>query len=76
MIPLVDLSDPDPAAVDEGLTRAGFLLVAGHGVDAGPAGAVRAAAGGFFALPVAVEERYAVRWSDRESGSGPVRVAR
>ncbi len=65
MIPLVDLSDPDPAAVDEGLTRAGFLLVAGHGLDAGLAAAVRAAAREFFALPVAGKERYAVRIGGR-----------
>ncbi|KIA65308.1 isopenicillin N synthase family dioxygenase [Nocardia vulneris] len=46
--------------VDEGLRRAGFLLVYGHGVAADLAGAVRAAARRFFALPDAVKQRYAV----------------
>ncbi|MFC9438535.1 isopenicillin N synthase family dioxygenase [Nocardia sp. NPDC057030] len=46
--------------VDEGLRRAGFLLVHGHGVPEGLAGSVRAAARRFFALPDAVKERYAV----------------
>lgn len=46
--------------VDEGLRRAGFLLVHGHGVPEGLAAEVRAAARRFFALPEAVKERYAV----------------
>ncbi|WP_378732368.1 isopenicillin N synthase family dioxygenase [Nocardia brasiliensis] len=46
--------------VDEGLRRAGFLLVHGHGVPAGLAGQVRAAARRFFALPDPVKEKYAV----------------
>ncbi|MFI5779915.1 isopenicillin N synthase family dioxygenase [Nocardia sp. NPDC051570] len=47
-------------AVDEGLRRAGFLLVRGHGVPAELPGAVRAAARRFFALPERVKQRYAV----------------
>ncbi|MEU7138457.1 2-oxoglutarate and iron-dependent oxygenase domain-containing protein [Nocardia sp. NPDC046473] len=46
--------------VDEGLRRAGFLLVHGHGVPEGLAGQVRAAARRFFALPDPVKEKYAV----------------
>jgi isopenicillin N synthase-like dioxygenase len=65
VIPLVDLSDPDPAAVDEGLTRAGFLLVTGHGVGEDLRAGVRSAAREFFALPAAVKERYAVRIGGR-----------
>ncbi len=46
--------------VDDGLRRAGFLLVRGHGVPAGLPGAVRDAARRFFALPEPVKQRYAV----------------
>lgn len=46
--------------VDAGLQRAGFLLVRGHGVPEELPAAVRAAARRFFALPVAVKQRYAV----------------
>ncbi|MCW2689323.1 MAG: oxidoreductase, partial [Mycobacterium sp.] len=48
------------AAVDEGLQRAGFILVTGHGVDPALARGVRAAARSFFGQPVAVKERYSV----------------
>ena len=48
------------ASVDEGLQRAGFILVTGHGVDPTLAGAVRAAAREFFALPDEVKARYSV----------------
>ncbi|MFQ6398186.1 isopenicillin N synthase family dioxygenase [Nocardia sp. KC 131] len=46
--------------VDEGLRRAGFLLVYGHGLPQELPAAVRAAARRFFALPEQVKERYAV----------------
>jgi isopenicillin N synthase-like dioxygenase len=46
--------------VDEGLRRAGFLLVHGHDVPADLPAAVRAAARRFFALPDSAKERYAV----------------
>ncbi|WP_433202250.1 isopenicillin N synthase family dioxygenase [Nocardia sp. CA-107356] len=46
--------------VDEGLRRAGFLLVYGHGIPEGLPAAVRAAARHFFALPEEVKQRYAV----------------
>lgn len=46
--------------VDEGLQRAGFILVTGHGVDATLASDVRAAAREFFALPASVKGRYSV----------------
>ncbi len=48
------------AQVDEGLQRAGFILVTGHGVDAGLAHAVRAASREFFALPDEIKQRYSV----------------
>lgn len=46
--------------VDEGLRRAGFLLVYGHGIPVELPARVRAAARRFFALPDAVKQRYAV----------------
>ncbi|MEC3914881.1 isopenicillin N synthase family dioxygenase [Nocardia sp. CDC160] len=46
--------------VDEGMQRAGFLLVRGHGVPEGLPAALRAAARRFFALPETVKQRYAV----------------
>src|SRR5258708_38101334 len=46
--------------VDAALSRAGFLLVTGHGVSQETRAAVRAAARAFFALPVEVKQRYAV----------------
>jgi isopenicillin N synthase-like dioxygenase len=46
--------------VDEGLRRAGFILVTGHGVDRGLAAAVRAASRQFFDQPDAVKQRYSV----------------
>ncbi|KAA0083342.1 isopenicillin N synthase family oxygenase [Mycolicibacterium sp. P9-64] len=46
--------------VDEGLQRAGFILVTGHGVDPELAAAVRAASRDFFAEPDAVKQRYSV----------------
>ncbi|MFF2551683.1 isopenicillin N synthase family dioxygenase [Nocardia sp. NPDC058058] len=45
--------------VDEGMQRAGFLLVRGHGVRQGLPGELRAAARRFFALPAEVKQRYA-----------------
>ena len=69
-IPTIDLrtwhaGGPEAAAlatrIDVALQRAGFLLVTGHGVDAGLRAEVRAAARRFFALPGEVKQRYAVR---------------
>jgi len=51
--------------IDVALQRAGFLLVTGHGVDAGLRAEVRAAARRFFALPDDVKRRYAVRIGGR-----------
>jgi isopenicillin N synthase-like dioxygenase len=51
--------------IDVALQRAGFLLVTGHGVDAGLRADVRAAARRFFALPEDVKQRYAVRIGGR-----------
>ncbi|KUI25465.1 isopenicillin N synthase family oxygenase [Mycobacterium sp. GA-2829] len=69
MIATIDLSrwyaggaeaDAVAAAGDEGLQRAGFILVTGHGVDPRLAADVRAAARTFFALPHPVKARYSV----------------
>ncbi|MFP5019836.1 isopenicillin N synthase family dioxygenase [Pseudonocardia phyllosphaerae] len=60
LIPTVDLTAADAAAVDTALQRAGFLQVVGHDLPGGAAGAVRAAAREFFALPEEVKRRYAV----------------
>lgn len=75
MIPTIDLGPwltGDAAArariaatVDEALCSAGFLLVTGHGVDPGLRAAIREAARGFFRLPAAVKEPYAVRVGGR-----------
>jgi len=46
-------------AVDEALQRSGFMLVAGHGVPAEVATALRGSAAEFFALPEAVKRSYA-----------------
>ncbi|MFD9130599.1 isopenicillin N synthase family dioxygenase [Kitasatospora sp. NPDC059571] len=46
--------------VDEALSRAGFLLLTGHGADARQRAEVRAAAREFFLLPEPVKRRYAV----------------
>lgn len=48
------------AQVDEGLQRAGFILVTGHGVDPVLTADVRAAARAFFAQPEEVKRRYSV----------------
>src|SRR5882757_5564179 len=53
-------ADAVAAEVDEGLQRAGFILVTGHGVDPDLAAAVRAASREFFAEPDAVKQRYGV----------------
>lgn len=69
MIATIDLSrwyaggaeaDAVAAEVDEGLQRAGFILVTGHGVDSRLAADVRAASRAFFAQPDAVKQRYSV----------------
>ncbi|WP_101946570.1 isopenicillin N synthase family oxygenase [Mycobacterium sp. 3519A] len=69
MIATVDIShwregaaaaDRVAVAVDEGLQRAGFILVTGHGIDPSLPAEVRAAAREFFALPDEVKQRYAV----------------
>jgi len=69
-IPVIDLApwlsgDPDARArtaeaVDEALSRAGFLLITGHGVGGEVRERVRAAAREFFALPAEVKQRYSV----------------
>ncbi|WNI19449.1 isopenicillin N synthase family dioxygenase [Actinacidiphila sp. ITFR-21] len=69
-IPVIDLApwlsgDADAraataAAVDTALTRAGFLLLTGHGVSREARAAVRGAARRFFALPQEAKQRYAV----------------
>lgn len=73
-IPTIDLQvwragGPEAVAlatrIDTALQRAGFLLVTGHGVDAELRAAVRAAARRFFALPLEVKQRYAVRIGGR-----------
>jgi isopenicillin N synthase-like dioxygenase len=53
------------AAVDAALRAAGFLLVTGHGVDPALRTAIRDAARGFFRLPAAVKEPYAVKVGGR-----------
>jgi isopenicillin N synthase-like dioxygenase len=53
-------ADNVAAAVDEGLQRAGFILVTGHGVDPALARDVRAAARAFFDQPGEVKRRYSV----------------
>jgi isopenicillin N synthase-like dioxygenase len=53
-------ADRVAVAVDEGLQRAGFILVTGHGIDPSLPAEVRAAAREFFALPDEVKQRYAV----------------
>ena len=69
MIATVDIShwreggaqaDIAASAVDEGLQRAGFILVTGHGVDAALARDVRTAARAFFGQPDDVKRRYSV----------------
>ena len=53
-------ADALAAEVDEGLQRAGFIVVTGHGVDIDLAARVRAASREFFALPTEVKARYSV----------------
>jgi isopenicillin N synthase-like dioxygenase len=53
-------ADATASIVDEGLQRAGFILVTGHGVDPVLARNVRAAARVFFDQPEAVKRRYSV----------------
>ena len=53
------------AEVDAALTRVGFLLVTGHGVDPELPARVRAATRAFFALPVEVKRRYAATIAGR-----------
>ena len=48
------------AAVDTALSKAGFLLLTGHGVSRARREAVRRASRRFFALPEEVKRRYAV----------------
>ncbi|MFI6638888.1 isopenicillin N synthase family dioxygenase [Streptomyces sp. NPDC050504] len=74
-LPVVDLREwrtggPDArraiaAAVDPALRDAGFLLVTGHGVDAGLRAGIRSAAREFFGLPTELKERYAVKVGGR-----------
>lgn len=69
MIATIDISrwhaggadaDAVAAELDEGLQRAGFILVTGHGVDPALSAHVRAAARRFFDLPEEVKARYSV----------------
>src|SRR3984893_3394602 len=53
-------ADKVAAAVDEGLQRAGFILITGHGVDPAQAREVRSAARAFFTLPEDIKQRYEV----------------
>ncbi|WP_411088477.1 isopenicillin N synthase family dioxygenase [Streptomyces sp. 061-3] len=53
------------ATVDAALQAAGFLLVTGHGVDPALRTAIRDAARGFFRLPAAAKEPYAVKVGGR-----------
>jgi isopenicillin N synthase-like dioxygenase len=53
-------ADALAAEVDEGLQRAGFIVITGHGVDIDLAARVRAASREFFALPDEVKQRYSV----------------
>jgi isopenicillin N synthase-like dioxygenase len=55
-----DEADAVALEVDEGLQRAGFILVTSHGVDAALARGVRAAAREFFELPDDIKRRYSV----------------
>ncbi|MCX2183327.1 isopenicillin N synthase family oxygenase [Streptomyces sp. SKN60] len=67
-LPTIDLRrDPRPQlpAVDLALRKAGFLLVAGHGVDRDLRAEIRAVARRFFHLPTAVKEPYAVKVGGR-----------
>ncbi|MFE0425936.1 isopenicillin N synthase family dioxygenase [Streptomyces sp. NPDC058953] len=51
--------------VDEALRTAGFLLVTGHGIGAGPRAEIRAAAKRFFHLPYPEKKAYAVQVGGR-----------
>jgi isopenicillin N synthase-like dioxygenase len=53
-------ADAVAAEVDESLQQAGFILVAGHGVDRSLAAAVRAASREFFGQPDTVKQHYSV----------------
>jgi isopenicillin N synthase-like dioxygenase len=74
-IPVIDLEawlSGDPAArsrtaagVDAALRTAGFLLVTGHGVDQRLRAEIRELARGFFRLPPAAKEPYAVKVGGR-----------
>ncbi|MGP3927271.1 isopenicillin N synthase family dioxygenase [Streptomyces sp. 8N616] len=75
MIPTIGLGpwlSGDPEArgrtaktVDEALQSAGFLLVTGHGIDPALRTGIRDAARGFFRLPAAAKEPYAVEVGGR-----------
>ncbi|MGW2562843.1 isopenicillin N synthase family dioxygenase [Streptomyces sp. NPDC001514] len=74
-IPVIDLApwlagDPEArartaATVDEALRTAGFLLVTGHGVSQDLRTEIRESARGFFRLPPATKEPYAVKVGGR-----------
>ncbi|MFF3917704.1 isopenicillin N synthase family dioxygenase [Streptomyces sp. NPDC001852] len=51
--------------VDQALQTAGFLLVAGHGVDPGLRAGIRRAAREFFLLPAEVKRRYEAKVGGR-----------
>lgn len=69
MIATIDISrwhaggaeaDAVAAELDQGLQRAGFILVKGHGIDPKLAAEVRAAAREFFSLPDEIKRQYSV----------------
>ena len=74
-IPVIDLKpwlSGDPRAraqvaevVEAALSRAGFLLVTGHGVSREMRAAVRSAARLFFDLPFEIKQAYAVNVGGR-----------
>ncbi|AOR32780.1 oxidoreductase [Streptomyces fodineus] len=74
-VPTIDLrpwlggDEEDRAAVartvDSALQSAGFLLVTGHGVEAGLRAGIRAAAREFFLLPVEVKRAYEAKVGGR-----------
>ncbi|NUU23315.1 MAG: isopenicillin N synthase family oxygenase [Streptomycetaceae bacterium] len=53
------------AAVDDGLARAGFLLVTGHRVERARRDRIREVARAFFHLPAETKQRYAVKVGQR-----------
>ncbi len=59
-VPAIDLSDVAPAALDAACRDLGFLVVSGHGVDAGLIARMHAVSAAFFRLPLADRQRLRV----------------